>query len=140
MSRVNAAWDESPYALLDLARALERELAEARATVAQHVRIINSMAEAGKGIEAENAALREALTHTLSWLTSYPGGGPLHPGGAYEQARAALGDPVKSQSSQCGGFLPGADPRYCLHCGIKIECHAGPIPANHDEHMEGNGQ
>lgn len=40
-------------------------------------------------LEAENAALRKALTRTLSWLTSYPGGGAL---GAYEEARAALAE------------------------------------------------
>ena len=35
-------------------------------------------------------ALTKALEGTLSWLTSYPGGLPMTPGGAYDKARAAL--------------------------------------------------
>ena len=35
-------------------------------------------------------ALQVALERTLSWLTSYPGGGTMGPTGPYEQARAAL--------------------------------------------------
>lgn len=34
--------------------------------------------------------LLAALERTLSWLTSYPGGGTMGPTGPYEQARAAI--------------------------------------------------
>lgn len=38
----------------------------------------------------EREQMAEALKRTLSWLSSYPGGGPMGPTGPYEQARAAL--------------------------------------------------
>jgi hypothetical protein len=49
-------------------------------------------ADAAFIVRAANAheALVEALDRTLSWLTSYPGGGALSPTGPYEQAKAAL--------------------------------------------------
>lgn len=25
--------------------------------------------------------------------------------------------------SECGGFMPGADPSRCLHCGAKVDVH-----------------
>ncbi|MES2950246.1 MAG: hypothetical protein V4858_17015 [Pseudomonadota bacterium] len=40
--------------------------------------------------DAEIEELKAALERTLSWMTSYPGGGPMGPNGPYEQARAAL--------------------------------------------------
>lgn len=50
----------------------------------------------------------------------------------YHQPGSRLTRPpiMATHMEECSGFLPGADPRYCLHCGIKIECHSGPIPAN----------
>lgn len=38
----------------------------------------------------QRAELLEALKRTLSWLTSYPGGGTMGKDGPYEQARAAI--------------------------------------------------
>ena len=39
---------------------------------------------------AQRDELLAALERTMSWLASYPGGGPLRPDGPYEQARAAI--------------------------------------------------
>lgn len=39
---------------------------------------------------AQRDELLAALERTMSWLASYPGGGPLRPDGPYEQARSAI--------------------------------------------------
>ncbi|MBU0752380.1 MAG: hypothetical protein KJ787_13990 [Gammaproteobacteria bacterium] len=41
-------------------------------------------------LKQQRDELVAALERTLSWLTSYPGGGTMGPSGPYEQARAAL--------------------------------------------------
>ena len=46
--------------------------------------------EANARLIAAAPDLLEALQRTLSWLTSYPGGGTLEPNGVYEQARRAI--------------------------------------------------
>ena len=46
--------------------------------------------EANANLIAAAPDLLEALERTLSWLTSYPGGGTLEPDGVYEQARKAI--------------------------------------------------
>lgn len=48
--------------------------------------------EANARLIAAAPKLLAALRDCLSWLTSYPGGGPLRPDGPYEKARAALAE------------------------------------------------
>lgn len=57
---------------------------------------MNSTMELGDAIDEMerlsriNADLLAALERTLSWLSSYPGGGTLREGGPYDQARTAI--------------------------------------------------
>ena len=47
----------------------------------------HSCSEYADHLERVNAALLEALEHSLDWLASYPGGGAAV---AYDKARAAI--------------------------------------------------
>lgn len=46
--------------------------------------------EADARLIAAAPDMLEALTRSLNWLCSYPGGGTLRPGGPVEQARGAI--------------------------------------------------
>jgi hypothetical protein len=82
-------------------------------------------------LERENAALREALQRSLSWLSSYPGGGALK---CWEQATRTLKARVEQPSltdEQIRGLLKDAVRRsippgggeFCADCGKAYDDH-----------------
>lgn len=68
------------------------------------------------------AELQAALERTLSWLTSYPGGGTMGPTGPYEQARAALA--LKPDERSCTCHPDDNPPRPCPRKYALNECRA----------------
>ena len=92
------AYDQIEDMFIQIMNATDKELADAlRANAVltnerDYTRGENDRLRKLHGDQATQiAALREALQRSLSWLSSYPGG-CAEP--VYEQARAALGDPV----------------------------------------------
>ena len=95
--------------------------------------------------KAEAEKLREALRDTRSDLfyqieaqhgpraaSEYPSIvkadaalGSTHQTGVSEPGSPAIMDATMRfhQPRPCAGFIPGADPARCLHCGAKVETH-----------------